>query len=38
VRQVIEGHGGRVEVASQPGEGSSFEIELPVAAEGAGPG
>ena len=37
VRQVIEGHGGRVEVASQPGEGSSFEIELPVAVEGASP-
>jgi K+-sensing histidine kinase KdpD len=37
VRQVIEGHGGRVEVASQPGEGSSFEIELPVALEGAQP-
>ena len=38
VRQVIEGHGGRVEVASEPGQGSAFEIELPVAAEGAGPG
>ena len=37
VRQVIEGHGGRVEVASEPGQGSAFEIELPVAAEGAGP-
>jgi signal transduction histidine kinase len=32
VRQVVEGHGGRVEVKSQPGEGSAFEIELPVAA------
>ena len=31
VRQVVEGHGGRVEVDSQPGQGSSFEIELPVA-------
>jgi signal transduction histidine kinase len=37
VRQVIEGHGGRVEVASQPGEGAAFEIELPVAMEGAEP-
>jgi K+-sensing histidine kinase KdpD len=37
VRQVIEGHGGRVDVASQPGQGSAFEIELPVAVEGPGP-
>jgi signal transduction histidine kinase len=35
VRQVVEGHGGRVEVASQPGQGSAFEIDLPVAVEGA---
>ena len=35
VRQVVEGHGGRVEVASQPGQGSAFEIELPTAVEGA---
>jgi signal transduction histidine kinase len=34
VRQVVEGHGGRVEVDSQPGRGSAFEIELPVAVEG----
>ena len=31
VRQVVEGLGGRVEVESQPGQGSAFEIELPVA-------
>jgi K+-sensing histidine kinase KdpD len=31
VRQVVESHGGRVEVESQPGEGSEFKIELPVA-------
>ena len=37
VRQVVEGHGGRVDVDSQPGEGSSFEIQLPVPAEGATP-
>ena len=33
VRQVIEGHGGQVDVASQPGEGSAFEIALPAATE-----
>ena len=33
VRQVVEGHGGNVTVESQPGTGSSFKIELPVAAE-----
>ncbi|HEX9096942.1 MAG TPA: ATP-binding protein, partial [Candidatus Dormibacteraeota bacterium] len=35
VRQVIEGHGGQVEVNSQPGEGSAFEIALPAATEPA---
>jgi K+-sensing histidine kinase KdpD len=35
VRQVVEGHGGRVEVASQPGQGSAFEIDLPFAVEAA---
>jgi len=35
VRQVIEGHGGRVDVLSQPGEGSAFEIALPAVAEPA---
>jgi K+-sensing histidine kinase KdpD len=33
VRQVVEGHGGRVSVDSEPGEGSTFEIQLPVAVE-----
>ena len=38
VRQVVEGHGGRVDVVeSKPGEGSAFEIQLPVAVEGALP-
>ena len=35
VRQVIEGHGGRVDVDSHPGEGSAFEIDLPAVAEPA---
>jgi K+-sensing histidine kinase KdpD len=33
VRQVIEGHGGRVDVDSQPGKGSAFEIALPAATD-----
>ena len=33
VRQVVEGHGGKVTVESQPGTGSSFKIELPAATE-----
>jgi signal transduction histidine kinase len=36
VRQVIEGHGGQVDVDSQPGEGSAFEIALPAVNEPAG--
>jgi signal transduction histidine kinase len=36
VRQVIEGHGGQVDVNSQPGEGSAFEIALPAVNEPAG--
>jgi K+-sensing histidine kinase KdpD len=34
VRQVVEGHGGRVGVESRPGEGTTFEIELPVGEDG----
>src|ERR1700730_9726938 len=37
VRQVVESHGGRVDVQSRPGEGSTFEIDLPVAIPGAAP-
>jgi two-component system sensor histidine kinase SenX3 len=33
VRQVIEGHGGHVTVESQRGQGASFRIELPAAAD-----
>jgi signal transduction histidine kinase len=31
VRQVVEGHGGQVTLESRPGDGSAFEIDLPVA-------
>ena len=30
VRQIVEAHGGQVRVASQPGEGSTFVVELPL--------
>jgi two-component system phosphate regulon sensor histidine kinase PhoR len=33
VRQVVESHGGQVRVESQPGDGASFEIDLPAAAQ-----
>jgi signal transduction histidine kinase len=35
VRRAVERMGGRVGVESEPGKGSRFWIELPVAAEGA---
>jgi PAS domain S-box-containing protein len=30
VRQVVEAHGGRIGVASEPGQGSTFTVELPL--------
>lgn len=30
VKEIIEAHGGKVEVSSNPGEGSTFEIRLPL--------
>lgn len=32
-RQIMDAHGGQIEVISQPGEGSSFTLHLPLAPE-----
>ncbi len=35
VRRIVEAHGGKVSVRSDPGRGSTFIMELPVASAGA---
>jgi hypothetical protein len=32
-RQIVEAHGGRIEVVSKPGEGTAFKVHLPALAE-----
>jgi len=35
VKRTVDGHGGRIDVTQRPGEGLTFTIELPLAAEPA---
>lgn len=36
VRHIMEAHGGRADVSSEPGRGSTFRLVFPVAGEGGG--
>ncbi|MDB4949755.1 MAG: bamV [Gemmatimonadetes bacterium] len=36
-KEIVEGHGGRLDVQSRPGEGTTFTVTLPAYVEGAPP-